>query len=252
MSLSFGLGIGKGEGSQWTPRQLGLALKLWLEPNYGLLNESDPAVFPGVGDQLTKWTDLSRHGNHATATGSGFSYSTGNGGYVHAAGTEKMSIPQISAVAGVKHSIWARVLFKDGLAMNSSDIFYNDADSEGTDFWRTQSATSQPSTLRGRYDNNTATFTLDAGTPGTDEGQLQDNTWYTIGLERDESNVNTAYINDVATATVPKNGTLSFDQIVGGNGMVLGGYVVLIGKLLTSDERTKLHNYFTRWETHKP
>ena len=56
------------------------------------------------------------------------------------------------------------------------------------------------------------------------------------------------YLNNVATNTVSKNGTFDFDRLVGGNGLIISGMVVVVGDVLTSDERTKMYEYQQKFQ----
>ena len=252
---NMGLGLGlkmrlksKTGSAEWTPAALGSDLKIWLKHNTGLLNEDDPAVFPSNSEQLTKWADQSGNDNHATAddgtTTDGFSYFTADGGYVSAAGTEQMILPQFNVAAGTAHSFWISFYLKTGTAINNSDIFLNDNDSTSSDFWRVQNTTS----FRVKMAGNVATFTIDSSTPGTNSGTLETENWYVLGWERTTGNANTMYLNNVATNTVSKNGTFDFDRLMGGNGLIISGMVVVVGDVLTSDERTKMYEYQQKFQ----
>ena len=67
MSLGLGTKINKSDSEAfWNPRKLGAALKLWLEPLYGIQGQiSTP---PSDGEQISSWVDLSSSQTDNTAT----------------------------------------------------------------------------------------------------------------------------------------------------------------------------------------
>ena len=67
MSLGLGTKINKSDSEAfWNPRKLGAALKLWLEPLYGIQGQiSTP---PSDGEQISSWFDLSSSQTDNTAT----------------------------------------------------------------------------------------------------------------------------------------------------------------------------------------
>lgn len=256
MSLSLGMGMrikSKDKMGLWSPAKFGSSvLKVWLETgtSKNFLNSDDPAVAPSTGNEITRWIDLSGNGSHATADGGttvdGFVWTVGSGvGYVHSSGTEQMILPQFEFVAGTDQSIWTSFYFKNGTTINSSDVIVNDADTSTADRFRIKNTTSIDVKISGS--NNT--YTISAETPGYGGLGLQDETWYVIGFERAAgSPYRTAvYVNGVVSEDSANfSGTFDFDRFVGGNGVVLGGLLVIEGHATTADEKQKIYEYFTR------
>tara|TARA_A100001391_G_scaffold121350_1_gene82697 strand:+ start:775 stop:1764 length:990 start_codon:yes stop_codon:yes gene_type:complete len=173
----------------------------------------------------------------------GFDFNTDNGGFLDCTGAQKLVLPQQQLTATEDHTVWLSIYFKNGTAINTSDIFVNDIDDSSNEFFRVQNTTQ----IRLKIGGSVTSFNLDSSIPGTSSGTLQDETWYTIGWER-TGTANTLYVNGVAHGPNTRGNTFSFDRYVAGNGCVVGPLIVMQGRNTTASERAYLLKYFERFQ----
>ncbi|QDP64673.1 MAG: hypothetical protein Unbinned4585contig1001_37 [Prokaryotic dsDNA virus sp.] len=225
---------------EWTPARFGSDLKLWLRKDTGL-QESDGST-PEDTDQITQWTDQSGSGNNMVAPNNYFTYDAATGGAESGDGTNSKFYLATDGSKDVTFTggfaCYARLSLSTVSSSGGTDLFIYDSSSSGSDFFRFQSTTE----LRGKIDNSTK-FAWSYTNPSLDSF----NNW---GLERDGSNILSAYLNGSAQSRTSgsgyDSGAISGDFVLDAIGGLWDGIfveIIWVNRGLTASERTSLNTY---------
>ena len=213
-----------GEAAAFTPASLS-GLQLWLKKGTGITNSSGSAA--SNTDAVYGWADQSGNDNHATGASNRFTYNAASGG-IEGGGNNKLDL---SAIDLSGFSFWIRVKF-DSISSGATDFMFTEA--AGTDdFFRLQTSTQ----FKAKIDGGTAmTWTC---------SEIEVDTFYNIGFERDAGNKINAYIGTTAQDSYESNSNeFNLSRILA-NFDGIGLEIVVTNANLSSSDRTNLDTYLT-------
>lgn len=229
----LGLGnslVAGGAPSEWTPLELSNLLS-WQSSKLGLVDAS--GAFPDDGETLASWEDQSGNGRTMTvnataqptylASEQAVNFSAGNMGMTF---TEK---------AFAELTIYIKVKFTDGHAINTGDILVSDIG--GSDFARPN--LTPPTQMRWRINSANKNFTLDSA--------LVADQYYVMGFERGPTGDDNLefFLDNVSqgsTITNPTTNAFTIDNYYGGNKAYHKEIVMCDGRI-SDAERNLLYNW---------
>jgi len=234
MKLGLGLNIKTSGSADWTPAKLS-NLEVWCKFDTGL-QESDTST-PEDAENVTKWTDQSSNNNDLTASSAHFTYDSATGGVESADATNSILYLDTELNLSGQFAMYIRISCST-ITTGNTDLFFSDKDNVGQDFFRVQSTTE----LRSKIENSTKV--------GWVQGTQSLDTFYNYGIERDGSNVVTAYRGGslltkktgAGYETGAISGTLDIDAIGGATDGIIKE-VIICSSALSADDRTNLQAY---------
>ena len=237
MKLGLGLNIKTSGSADWTPAKLS-NLEVWCKFDTGL-QESDTTT-PEDGENVTKWTDQSSNNNDLTASSAHFTYDSATGGVESADTTDSILYLDTELNLSGAFSMYIRVSCSTTTAGNT-DLFFSDKDNIAQDFFRVHNTTE----LRAKIEASSKV--------GWTQGTQSLDTFYNYGIERDGSNVVTAYRGGslltkktgAGYETGAISGTLDIDAIGGAFDGIIKEVIICSG-VLSADDRTNLEAYLAK------
>ena len=237
MKLGLGLNIKTSGSADWTPAKLS-NLEMWCKFDTGI-QESDEST-PEDGENVTKWTDQSSNNNDLTASSAHFTYDSATGGLESADSTNSILYLDTELNLSGQFAMYIRVSCST-ISAGNTDLFFSDKDNISQDFLRVHNATEMRAKIQ-----------ASSKIGWTQETQSMD-TFYNYGVERDGSNVVTAYRGGslltkktgAGYETGAVTGTLDIDAIGGAFDGIIKE-VIICSSALSADDRTNLEAYLAK------
>lgn len=227
------LGLGNslvtgGVSSEWTPLEIPSLLS-WQSSKLGLVDVR--GNFPGDGEALASWTDQSGNGRTMTVNATAQpTYLASEQAVDFSAGNMGMTFTE---EAFRELTIYIKVKFTDGQAINTGDILMSDIG--GGDFARPNSTTE----MRWRINSSNKNFTLD---PELVAGQ-----YYIMGFERGPTGSGNLefFLDNVSQGSAITNdpsNLFTIDNYYGGN-KAHHKEIIMCDEKISDADRSLLYNW---------